>query len=274
MPPDSPSSYRALLRAALCVPLFLTACEVHPAVVDSNQVTGDALWSVKTAAQATHLAWLALAPVASPSPIIAAMQSAAGEGMPSAACIKRGAEPSNTVRLSFDNCAAPYGVTQLSGDLVVVFTANGNGALHAEFSVENWKAYGFAASFVGSADIIGIADGKSTVKWQSTWGASTTASTVIGSFAGLTMSLDSSTPCRLLDGSVKVTWGARVTESTLTGFGFCAKAATADSCPSGSATHLAVYSGETMSTSFTGATAFTGTDVLGQKYTASFACSP
>jgi len=214
--------------------------------------TQDDLEAVASSAQASHIAYLVIAPVASQDPALAAVNAAAAWPSPASSCVSRSWNPgTNVVTLTFADCAGPFGLASLSGDVLVTFSANPNGTLHVESQSDRLSVSGAPVSFAAAADVT-VSGTMRNVGWHANWRREDSRGETIAHVSDATIVIDAVARCRDSNGAAVTTIGSREIDTKVEDYGICVWPDGVEACPSGALVQTHVDTGETVTMIFDG----------------------
>ncbi len=144
----------------------------------------------------------------------------------------------NVVRVTLSGCKGRLGKHVVNGEMIITFTSNPDGSLHAEHVSQNLTIDGRPASRRASADITLDGELRRVVRR----GVKTGTSRRGDSFTKTTdevVVVDRASRCRVINGSgIAVFDDGRRVESILADLRLCEDEAGVDRCPTGTITHV------------------------------------
>jgi hypothetical protein len=255
---------RSLVRvlssvSAIVVPVTFAALNVGCAAktADSTDSTDQAIVSdgseaAASSTQASHIDYMLFSPLTSSD--LATVESASDKQLEwfPAGCATRTKDATNpdVVHVTLNECTGPFGLVHWDGDLTITFSKSTSGGLHAEAASSDMTVNGHAVTFSRSADIT-VAGGTISISGTSAWTRLTAAGETISHTRTTSVSIDTGSSCRTINGNEVSMIGAREIDSTITGYKIC-QTATSESCPTGTWTQLHKASGKTVTIVFDG----------------------
>ena len=226
----------------------------EPVDSEAQQLAADGTEESASRAQGTHIGNIVFAAVLTADPDKAGDEVV---GSPSKlwppGCLTRTKDATNkhVVHLHFDHCTGPFGLVKLTGDEIVTFDKAADGKLTASFASENLEANGRPVTHSATAEI--TVDGtERTVDWQGAWTRVNGKGLTVAHTSDLTIKVDTTTHCRVENGSAKTMVGDREIETTIDDVKLCPNASGLEGCPSGTVTHTAKKSGKVVTIDFDG----------------------
>jgi hypothetical protein len=243
---------RAYVAAlALALPVLGCGCT---AATPSDTTSADEAEAEASEVQSSHFAYISVAAIDSQSPQAAASAIAAAPRTGAFACVTRAADPSNplAVDLKYSGCAGPFGLTQLSGTVVVTFSENPDGTLHAVHQGgEDLAVDGVPVTFSATADIT-VSGSTRNVHWAGTWLRPNARGELVTHKSDVTIVVDVASACRDTSGTAVTTVDARETDSTIDGYRVCLGGDGVEQCPLGTILHVHEDSGRRVQVTFDG----------------------
>lgn len=143
----------------------------------------------------------------------------------------RDAERPDVVHVYLDNCTGRLGRHQVSGEVLVTFSKNADGSLHAEHQSVSLTVDGREATRAASADITVTPEGKRVV-CRGTKSTTNEKGQTVTREAEHVVTVDRASRCSVLDGTATVHRGDKVIDAVLSGIKVC-ETDEGHSCPVG-----------------------------------------
>lgn len=253
------SRFFAHALSAVVVPATVAAlavgCAAHATdSTDSSDqaIVSDGSEAAASSTQASHIDYMLFSPLTSSD--LATVESARYEQVEwyPAGCATRTKDATNpdVVHVTLNECTGPFGLVHWDGDITITFSKSASGGLHAEAASSDMTVNGHPVTFSRSADIT-VASGTISISGTSAWTRETATGETISHARSTSVSIDTATGCRTIDGSETSMIGTREIDSTLDGYKIC-QTATSESCPTGTWTQVHKASGKTVTIVFDG----------------------
>jgi hypothetical protein len=173
------------------------------------------------------------------------------EGWP-LGCATRPKDPNDPLSVigTMNGCTGPFGLVHVSGQLVATFSTSASGALHIAVTSKNLTANGRPVTESGEGDVT-VSGSKRVVAWKGEWTRENLLGETVTHTNDATVTIDTTTWCRTVDGTAETSVGARQIASAVKGYTLC-REPDGDGCPSGEITHTRVSTGATLTIDFNG----------------------
>jgi len=216
--------------------VFATACAGrHNAQQTSPDENSDSYESSSASAQSSRLDQMIFSPVASSDPSAAANSVASASEWWPAGCATRSLDATpGIVHVHLNECTGPFGLVHWTGDIDVTFSAgSAAGTVHISAVSRNMTVNGKAVSWSREGDLT-VSGSTRTIVGTGTWTRASVINpdeTVVHN-ANFTVTLDTASKCRTLDGSATTKVGLRELDTTVTGYKVCRNGPDgSDGCP-------------------------------------------
>jgi hypothetical protein len=243
---------------------------------DTLQLSTDGQEASASSEQSTHIGNIIFASLSSEDPAKASGEAA---GAPSKlwppGCLTRAKDPTNprVVHLTFKDCTGPFGLVKLNGEETVTFDKGADGKLTASFTSENMTANGHPVQHSATAEIT-VVGTERTVVWQGAWTRVNGKGETVAHTSDLTIKVDTSTHCRVENGTAKTNVGDREVDTTIDDVKLCPNASGAEGCPSGTVTHTRTKNGKSVKVEFDGSAEAKVTGPNGNSIEVALVCTP
>jgi hypothetical protein len=200
--------------------------------------------------QSSHFAYVGVEGVDSQD----AQAAAASAAQPSAlSCVTRAPDPNVplAVDVTLSGCTGPFGLATLSGHVVVTFSQNADGTLHAHHEGMGLTVGVLAVAFHADADIT-VSGSTRNVRWTGEWQRYNEAGEMVDHHSDVTIVVDTASHCRDTSGSAVTRVGSREVDSTMDGYRVCVAADGLEQCPLGTVVHVHEDTGRTVRVTFDG----------------------
>lgn len=268
------SARHLALAGFALVALVALVAGCSPASAEEMALAADGTEAMQSSQQSTHLAGVVFESVTQADPSKAAAQvTGSAAGLWPAGCATRAKDPTDprVTHVTFKDCAGPFGLAHLDGEVVVTFSAGTGGALHVQLGGVNLSAAGHAAAYSATADVT-IAGAIRRIVWQGSWTRLDAAGRTLAHTSDLNLDADTTTGCRTANGTAKTTLGTREIDTTLSDYVVCRNRNGEEACPSGTVTHTAKVSGASVTLKLDGTATAEVTGPLGHTFRVSLAC--
>lgn len=248
----------------------------EPVDTATQQLAVDGAAELESSGQATHMGNIVFAAVTSPDPAKASGELA---GPPSklwpSGCLTRAKDQTNpnVVHLTFKDCTGPFGLVHLNGEEIVTFDKTGAGTLTASFASQNLTANGHPITHSATAEIT-FSGTERNVDWKGAWTRVNGKGDTVAHTSALTIKVDTTTHCRVENGTAKTTVAERELDTTIDNLKLCPNDAGDKGCPSGKVTHTAKKSGKTVTVEFDGSAQASVTGPGGKTFEVPLVCTP
>jgi hypothetical protein len=241
---------------------------------DDTADESDSSESSASASQASRLDEMLFSPVSTQDPSSAAVSLAAAQWWP-AGCATRTRDATNplVVKVTLNDCSGPFGLKEHTGDIIVTFSKNADGSLHAQAASSNMTVNGKAVTYSADADIT-VSGAIRTVKFSGAWTRENARGETVSHTRQGTTVIDTSTKCRDTTGTAVTRVGAREVDSEIKEYKICRKADGSDGCPSGDIVHTNKNTGRSVTFAFDGSADATVTGPRGNSIQVPLVCTP
>jgi hypothetical protein len=212
--------------------LLASACGASP---DDGDLSAETV-AAETSALESGITIQVVASMSSADPSAAAAEVVAAPESEGCRTRVRDAASPNVVHVYLDGCTGRLGGHTVSGEVVVAFSTNPDGTLHAEHQSVDLTIDGLPATRVATADITLDGDQRHIV-----WHGETTRTTEDGEAVTHTgdhlIDVDRSTRCRVVNGTGLTFRGDQEIHSVLHDVATCEGPSGEDYCPTGTIEH-------------------------------------
>jgi hypothetical protein len=235
---------------------------------------GDGSEASASIAQTSRFEEMIASPITSQDPATAAANVAAAQWWP-AGCATRVKDPTNSsvVHIHLADCTGPFGLEHHTGEIVVTFSKNADGSLHAQAASSNMTVNGHAVTYSRDADIT-VSATERTVKANGAWTRENAKGETISHTSNTTTVLDIASKCRTTNGTAVTKVDERENDAKITDYKICRKPDGLDGCPSGTVTHTHKLSGHVITATFDGTAKAELTGAKGGMVAVSLVCTP
>jgi hypothetical protein len=145
----------------------------------------------------------------------------------------------------------PFAAGTLSGEVVVRFSQNADGTLHATLDDQGLAIGSDAVSFHADADVT-VSGSTRNVRWTGVSRRSDAAGAVVEHTSDVTIVVDAASRCRDSSGTAVTKIAGREVDSTIDGYRVCLADDGSEQCPLGTVVHLHEDTGRTVRVTFDG----------------------
>ena len=257
----------------LCLCSALVACSAKSTTSSSDE-NGDATEVSASSAQGSRFEEMIAAPITSQDPNVAAASLAAAQWWP-AGCATRSKDPTNpaVAHIHLSDCSGPFGLVHHTGDIIVTFSKNADGSLHAQAASSNMTVNGRPVTYSRDADIT-VNGAERTVKANGAWTRENRKGETVSHTANTTTEIDTTARCRTTNGTAVTKVDEREIDSTIKDYKVCRKADGSEGCPSGVVTHTHKLSGNVVTVTFNGTATAELTGPKGGMVSVPLVCTP
>jgi hypothetical protein len=204
----------------------------------SAQEAADSNDAQASNAQDAHFVSMFSENASSVDPTEAATSNAMNAMLWPAGCATRAKDPTtpNAVDVTLKDCSGPFGLVQVSGELIATFSKSASGGLTVQVASNDLTANGHPVTESGTGEIT-ITGTTRTVAWTGVW---------------TRVNAKGETKCRTINGTAQTNVMNREVDASIKDYKVCKNAAGDDLCPSGEVTHTHKLTSRTLTVDFDG----------------------